>query len=38
MRSPEDRNGPGGDISEMLLFNEAISTLGILEIPLQRKK
>jgi hypothetical protein len=29
MRAPEDRNRSGGDLSEMLLFNEAISSLGI---------
>lgn len=25
MRKPEDRNKPGGDETEMFLFNEAIS-------------
>ena len=30
MRSPENRNRDGGDINEMLLFNEAISALGAL--------
>lgn len=34
MRSPNDRNRPGGDTTEMLLFNEAISALGVLELPL----
>ena len=31
IRSPEDRNNPGGDINDMLLFNEAISNLGLIE-------
>ena len=34
MRSPANRNKPGGDINQMLLFNEAISALGIVELPL----
>ena len=37
MRAPENRNRPGGDVSEMLLFNEAISYLGLIEIPLHGK-
>lgn len=37
MRSPDNRNRPGGDVTEMLLFNEAISSLGIVELPLQGK-
>ena len=28
MRSPNNRNRPGGDVQEMLLFNDAISALG----------
>lgn len=32
--SPEDRNKPGGSISEMFMFNEAISTLGLVDLPL----
>ena len=36
MRSPENRNRPGDDNSEMLLFNEAIS--GVVELPLQGRK
>lgn len=27
MRSPENRNKPGGDVNEMFMFNEAISAL-----------
>ena len=34
IRKPEDRNREGGDINEMYLFNEAISALGIVELPL----
>lgn len=37
-RSPEDRNRPGGDLSEMLLFNEAISSLGLIELPLKGRR
>ena len=36
--SPSDRNRPGGDINEMLLFNEAISVLGVVELPLMGRK
>lgn len=38
IRSLEDRNKPGGDISEIMMFNAAISHLGIQEIPLQGRK
>jgi len=34
LRNPEDRNKPGGDIAEMFSFNEALSELGVVEIPL----
>lgn len=34
MRSPDDRNKPGGNVSEMSLFNEAISALRLVELPL----
>lgn len=37
-RSPEDRNRPGGDLSEMFLFNEAISALGLIELPLKGRR
>ena len=30
IRTPEDRNKPGGDVKEMLMFNEAISELGLI--------
>jgi hypothetical protein len=35
IRSLDDRNRPCGDVNEILLFNEAISSLGIVELPLQ---
>lgn len=38
IRSPSDRNIPGGDVNEMLLFNEAISNLGLVELPLKGRK
>ena len=38
IRSLEDRNKSGGNISEILMFNEAISLLGIQEVPLQGKR
>jgi hypothetical protein len=31
---PENRNKPGGDLNLMMAFNEPISALGILEIPM----
>ena len=30
IRAPTDRNMPSGDVNEMLLFNEAISNLGLI--------
>lgn len=38
MRDPENRNRPGGDISEMMMFNEAISALRLVELPLHGRK
>lgn len=38
MRKPENRNKPSGDVNEMLLFNEAISSLGLVELPLYGRK
>ena len=35
IRTPEDKNKPGGDVNEMLMFNEAISELGLIELPLK---
>jgi hypothetical protein len=37
-RKLEDRNRPGANVSDMLLFNNAISALGVVEIPLQGRK
>jgi hypothetical protein len=34
IRRTENRNMPGGDVNMMHAFNEAISTLGVIEIPL----
>jgi hypothetical protein len=28
--SPDDRNKPGGNVNEMLLFNESINNLGLI--------
>ena len=33
IRYPENRNKPGGDQTEMNLFNEAISDLDLVDIP-----
>jgi hypothetical protein len=38
IRNPNDRNKPGGNITEMLQFNEAISNLGLIEIPFKGRK
>jgi hypothetical protein len=38
IRSPRDRNKAGGNINEMLLFNEAIGNLGLVDIPLKGGK
>ena len=35
---PEDRNKPGGDVNEMLMFNAAISELGLIELPLKGRQ
>lgn len=37
-RSPADRNKPRGDHTEMYLFNEAISALGLIELPLKGRR
>lgn len=37
-RNPEDRNRPGANVSDILLFNSAISALGIVEIPFHGQK
>ena len=33
IRTPKDRNKPRGDVNEMLMFNEAISELGLIITP-----
>jgi hypothetical protein len=38
IRKPSDRNKLGGDINGMLLFNEAISNLSLVELPLKGRK
>lgn len=35
--SQEDRNRPGGNVNEMFAFNEVISQLGLVELPLKGK-
>jgi exonuclease III len=37
-RSPIDRNKPVGDHTKMYLFNEAISALGLVELPLKGRR
>lgn len=37
-RNPADRNRPGADISDMLMFNEAISAPGLVELPLKGQR
>jgi len=34
IRRPKDRNKEGGDATEMYLFNEAIDTLGLIDLPM----
>lgn len=38
IRYPENRNKPGGDINNMFAFNEALSNLGLTELPLHGQK
>lgn len=38
IRKPADRNKPGGNSGEMLLFNAALSQAGLEEIPFKGKK
>jgi hypothetical protein len=38
IRKPENRNKPGGDLTEMFMFNAAISSLGLNEVQLQGRK
>lgn len=36
IRSPKNRNKPGGDLSEMNMFNELISDLDLVDLPFSR--
>jgi exonuclease III len=38
IRNPTGRNKQGGNINEMLMFNDAISKLGLVELPLKGRK
>jgi hypothetical protein len=38
IRSPEDRNKPGGNVAEMLLFNDLIQHLDLVDIPFEGRK
>jgi hypothetical protein len=38
IRSPDNRNKPGGDINDMFLFNEVTGHLGLLELQLIGRK
>ena len=38
IRRLEDRNREGGDINEMFLFNKAINTLDLVELPLHDRQ
>jgi exonuclease III len=35
IRSQDNRNRPGGDVNDMLIFNDIIGHLGLLELPLK---
>jgi hypothetical protein len=37
MRSPKNQNRPGGDSNNMLLFNDIISHLDLVEVPLNNR-
>jgi hypothetical protein len=38
IRGPHNRNKPGGNVQDMLLFNEVISAQGWIELPLHGRK
>lgn len=38
IRKPQDRNRDGADAEEMFIFNEAISKLGVIELPLHGRQ
>ena len=35
LRNPEDRNKPGGNLQDTLIFNDVIGHLGLVELPLK---
>lgn len=37
-RKPENRNRIGASVADMLMFNNALSALGVVEIPLRGRK
>jgi hypothetical protein len=37
IRCPENRNRPSGNVNEMLLFNDVISHLDLVEVPLKSR-
>jgi hypothetical protein len=37
IRCPKNRNGPHGNVSEMLLFDDVISHHDLVEVPLKNK-
>jgi hypothetical protein len=37
IRCPENRNRPGGNVNEMLLFNDVISHLDLVKVPLKNR-
>lgn len=37
IRGQDDRNRPGGNVNEIFAFNEVISHLGLVELPLKGK-
>ncbi|KAJ1283813.1 hypothetical protein BS78_03G155500 [Paspalum vaginatum] len=38
IRKPQDRNKPGGDVNDMMAFKQAISSPGLIELPLTGKQ
>jgi hypothetical protein len=38
MRSPDNRNRPGGNLNDMLLFNDVIHHLDLVKIPLNMEQ
>jgi hypothetical protein len=38
IRSSENMNRPGGDVNDMLIFNDIIGHLGLVELPIKGRK